>query len=76
MNKAFLFRFDGARENDTFLDHARSLGQLVYTGIEMKRPRGWIPDFIEVLLDENAAACSLTIFELESTGNVARLSAH
>jgi hypothetical protein len=75
MHKAFLFRFDGARENDEFLDHARSQGHLVYSGIEMKLSRGWIPDFIEVLFDDNSAACSLTIFELESTETVARVSA-
>lgn len=75
MHKAFLFRFDGARENDEFLDHVRSQGHLVYSGIEMKLARGWIPDFIEVLLDDNPAAFSLTIIELESTENVARVSA-
>ena len=75
MHKTFLFRFDGARENDEFLDHARSQGHLVYSGIEMKLTRGWIPDFIEVLLDDDPAACSLTIFELESTESVARVSA-
>jgi hypothetical protein len=75
MNKTFLFRFDGARENDEFLEHARSQGHLVYSGTEMKLTRGWIPDFIEVVLDDNLVACSLTIFELESTENVGRVSA-
>lgn len=75
MHRAFLFRFDGARENDEFLEHARSQGHLVYSGIEMKLTRGWIPDFIEVLLDDNAVECSLSIYELESTETVALVSA-
>jgi hypothetical protein len=75
MHKTFLFRFDGAGENDEFLDHARSQGHVVYSGIEMKLTRGWIPDFLEVSLNDNPVACSLTIFELESTEHVARASA-
>src|ERR1039458_461632 len=75
MHKTFLFRFDGARENDDFLNHAVSQGHVVYSGIEMKLTRGWVPDFLEVSLDDNPVACSLTMFELESTETAARVSA-
>ncbi len=37
--------------------------------------RGWIPDFVEVSLDDNPVSCSLTIFELESNEGVALASA-
>ena len=75
MHKTFLFRFDGARENDEFLEHARLKGHVVYSGISMSLNRGWIPDFIEISLDDHPVACSLTIFELENTESVALISA-
>jgi hypothetical protein len=71
----FLFRFDGARENDEFLNLARSKGHLVYAGLAMQLQRGWIPDFVEVTLDEKAATCTITIVELESTEGSALVSA-
>jgi hypothetical protein len=71
----FLFRFDGARENDEFLNLARSKGHLVYAGLAMQLQRGWIPDFVEVSLDEKAATCTITIVELESTEGSALVSA-
>jgi hypothetical protein len=75
MPNTFLFRFDGAQENDAFLEQARSKGHLVYAGLAMQLDRGWIPDFIEVSLDEESHTYSVTIIELESTVNVALISA-
>jgi hypothetical protein len=75
MSKTFLFRFDGAKENDAFLEQARSNGHQVYAGLAMQLDRGWIPDFIEVSLDEASHACRVTIIELESTASVALISA-
>jgi hypothetical protein len=75
MQRTFLFRFDMARENDEFLDRALSQGHIVYAGIAMKLKQGWIPDFLEVSLDDNPTACTLTMFELESTEIAARISA-
>jgi hypothetical protein len=75
MPDTFLFRFDGARENDEFLNHARLKGHLVYAGLAMQLQRGWIPDFVEVSLDEENNSCSITIVELESTDSGARISA-
>lgn len=75
MPGTFLFRFDGARENDEFLNHARSKGHRVYAGIAMQLQRGWIPDFVEVSLDEEVATCTITIVELESTEGSALVSA-
>jgi hypothetical protein len=42
MPNTFLFRFDGAQENDAFLEQARSKGHLVYAGLAMQLDRGWI----------------------------------
>lgn len=75
MRKIFLFRFDGKTENEEFLGQARSTGHFVYQGTEMKLSHGWVPDFIEVSLDDDPAVCSLTIFELESNESEARKSA-
>ena len=78
MSKTFLFRFDGARENDEFLEHARSQGHLVYEGLAMQLQHGWIPDFVEVPLHgetEDGPACAVTIVELEGTAGVALVSA-
>jgi hypothetical protein len=75
MPEIFLFRFDGARENDEFLNHARSKGHTVYAGLAMQLQRGWIPDFVEVSLDEEVATCTITIVELESTEGSAVASA-
>jgi hypothetical protein len=75
MSDTFLFRFDGARENDPFLNHARSKGHLVYAGIAMQLQRGWMPDFVEVSLDDKVATCAITIVELESTEGSALVSA-
>jgi hypothetical protein len=75
MPDTFLFRFDGARENDEFLNHARSKGHRVYAGIAMQLQRGWIPDFVEVSLDDETATCTITIVELESTEGSALISA-
>jgi len=75
MPDTFLFRFDGARENDEFLNHARSKGHIVYAGLAMQLQRGWIPDFVEVSLDEEVATCTITIVELESNEGSALVSA-
>ncbi len=75
MSKTFLFRFDGARENDAFLEAARSKGHVVYAGLVMTLERGWIPDFIEVVVEDDGAKCSMTLVELEATENVALVSA-
>lgn len=75
MPKTFLFRFDGARENNEFLEHARLKGYLVYAGLAMQLQHGWIPDFVEVSLDEETIKCTITIVELESTEVTALISA-
>lgn len=73
--KTFLFRYDGAPENDAFFEHARASDQLVYRGPQIKLQRGWIPDFIQVSLTHNPFGCSLTIIELENTDTAALISA-
>src|SRR5947208_10190686 len=66
MSKTFLFRFDGARENNDFIEAARSKGHVVYAGLSMTLERGWIPDFVEVDLGKDGS-CSITLIELEPT---------
>ena len=75
MPQTFLFRFDGARDNDDFLEHSRSQGHIVYAGLAMQLNYGWIPDFIEVSQHDDLPTYVVTIIELESTSNVARVSA-
>ena len=72
--KTFLFRFDGAQENDAFLEHARLNGHVVYAGLAMTLDCGWVPDFVEVRADEDGV-CSLTLIELEATASLARIGA-
>jgi len=66
MSKRFLFRFDGARENDAFLEAYRSKGHVVYAGQVVTLERGWIPDFVEVHVDEHGQ-CTMTLIELEAS---------
>lgn len=74
MSRTFLFRYDGARENDDYLEAARSTGHVVYAGLGMTLERGWIPDFVEIVLDEDGT-CSMTLVELEATENRALVGA-
>jgi hypothetical protein len=52
----FLFRLDGAQENEAFLDLARSKGHFVYAGLAMTLERGWVPDFVEAVIDDDGGA--------------------
>lgn len=74
ISKTFLFRLDGAQENDAFLEQARLDGLVVYAGLAMTLDCGWVPDFVEVRADESGG-CSLTLVELEATANMARIGA-
>jgi hypothetical protein len=71
----FLFRLDGSRDNDQFMDLWRArYGNNVYSGTPMKLGPGWIPDFVELMTDETVKSMSLTLIELEATEGVARAS--
>lgn len=75
MSTSFLFRFDGSRDNDDYLEQGRARGYIVFAGIEMRVNAGWVPDFMRVVLDEPTARCTLTLVELEADANSARVSA-
>jgi hypothetical protein len=71
----FLFRLDGSRENDAFLALRRaSYAERLYSGTPMKLGPGWIPDFVEVAIDDGTKTLLLTLIELEATESVARAS--
>jgi len=74
MSKTFLFRFDGKPENAGFSDKARENGHVVYQGQEMKIGRGWVPDCLEVVMEDDGA-CSFTLVELEANEVTALVSA-
>lgn len=75
MISRFLFRLDGSKENDDFFTRRREREKAVaYSGTPMKVGPGWIPDLVEVSLDQTNAVCRLTLIELEATDILARAS--
>lgn len=63
----YLFRFDGAKDNDGFFNGAKDRDiNNVYAGSEMEIGPGWIPDFLLVSRDDTKGHCTLTLIELES----------
>lgn len=75
MSIDYLFRFDGAKDNDEFFKNAMKQGiENVYAGIAMQVGHGWIPDFLLVSRDEAQQQCTLTLIELESKGPDALIS--
>lgn len=75
MPMKYLFRLDMARDNDEFLALRRAQPvDVVYSGTPMKVGPGWIPDFVEVVVDADSSTCHLTLIELEATEIPARAS--
>jgi hypothetical protein len=74
----YLFRFDGAKDNDEFFDRARHESDvLYYAGIEM-RVGPWIPDGIRVRVSDRPdepGGIQIVLIELEPTEVQARISA-
>jgi len=71
----YLFRLDMAKDNDQFLALRRNREVIqVYSGTPMKVGPGWIPDFVEISVDEQSRSCRLTLIELEATEIPARAS--
>lgn len=76
MTVKYLFRLDGAKDNDEFMQLSLSEGvEQVYSGVEMKVGPGWIPDFIEAVCNSTESACVVTLIELEATEAAALISA-
>ncbi len=74
----FLFRLDGAKDNDEWFDAARKDPDVAYyAGLEMKVGPGWVPDGVHVHCNEREGhiACEITLVELEPTDSQARVSA-
>jgi hypothetical protein len=71
----YLFRLDMAKDNEEFLAlrRARQVDH-VYSGTPMKVGPGWIPDFVEIVVDAESSTCQLTLIELEATEIPARAS--
>ncbi len=74
----YLFRFDGAKDNDEFFYGARHESEVMYyAGIEM-RVGPWIPDGIRVSLSDRPGEpgdIQIVLIELEPTDVQARISA-
>lgn len=75
MTVTYLFRIDGAKDNDEFFSAMRPMVSHAYAGIDFKvGTAGWIPDLVRVVHHEELASCILTLIELESTSGVAMVS--
>jgi hypothetical protein len=75
MQTRYLFRLDMAKDNDEFLALRRTRQvDHVYSGTPMKVGPGWIPDFLELVVDRDSQFCRLTLIELEATEIAARAS--
>jgi hypothetical protein len=75
MSTAYLFRIDGAKDNDEFFGALRSSVAHAYAGVDFRVGKtGWIPDLVKVVVEEPPDRCALTLIELEATESVALLS--
>jgi hypothetical protein len=75
MGSSYLFRIDGARDNDEFFETMRPSMSHVYAGVDLRiGAPGWIPDLVKIEIDVEAASCKLTLIELEATETVALVS--
>jgi len=75
MSTTYLFRIDGAKENDDFFAAMVQSANHVYAGVELRVGSvGWIPDLLKVVVDEPPDRCSLTLIELEATEPAALIS--
>src|SRR5437899_9390134 len=75
MSTVYLFRVDGAKDNDEFFGATRASAHHVYAGADFRvGAAGWIPDLVKVVVEEPPERCSLTLIELEATESVALIS--
>lgn len=75
MPAVYLFRVDGAKDNDDFFGAMRSSVGHVYGGVDFRvGVAGWIPDLVRVVVEQPSGRCSLTLIELEATEAVALIS--
>jgi hypothetical protein len=75
MSTVYLFRVDGAKDNDEFFGAMRASARHVYSGVDFRVGTvGWIPDLVKLVLEEPPDRCTLTLIELEATESVALIS--
>src|SRR5438552_1857138 len=75
MSTIYLFRVDGAKDNDAFFASMRSSVSHAYAGVDFRvGGAGWVPDLVRVIVDDPPDRCSLTLIELEATESVALMS--
>jgi hypothetical protein len=75
MSSVYLFRVDGAKDNDDFFSGMRPTVDHVYAGADFRvGAAGWIPDLVRVVVEEPPDRASLTLIELEATESVALIS--
>jgi hypothetical protein len=75
--KTYLFRIDGAKDNDAFFEGMRPSASFVYAGVDFRvgsAMANWIPDLVRVIVSDPPGDCSLTLIELEQTESVALVS--
>ena len=74
MSATFLFRIDGAKDNDVFFNAVRTSMSYVYAGLDIKvGSSSWSPDFIKMFVDESKNI-KLTLIELDATESIVRIS--
>jgi hypothetical protein len=75
MSSVYLFRIDGAEDNNAYFDAACATACTVYRGVEFRAGTcGWIPDFVRVILGEAPDNCRVTLIELEAMESAAIIS--
>jgi hypothetical protein len=68
VKRRYLFRLDGSKENDDFFSRRCALGGIVaYSGTAMTIGPGWIPDLVEIDMDDDGIAFTITLIELEAS---------
>lgn len=77
VTQEYLFRFDGSRENDRFMELGREGTDLVFAGKELRLgpSPGWIPDYLRVTVEDEGERCRIAIIELEADAGAARIAA-
>jgi hypothetical protein len=72
MPATYLFRIDGAKDNDKFFNSLKPSMSYVYAGVDIQiGSSGWSPDFIKISVSESKTL-TLTLIELDATESVAR----
>jgi len=70
MNRRFLFRLDGSKDNNLFFAGRRQQENVIaYSGMAMVVGPGWIPDIVAVESIDNGADYSITLIELDGVGD-------